>query len=260
MVTDVTAILQGEGPRRARPRLWHHDYLHLRPLARDLRRVLGQAHDDGSGGAATPGWQVLDLGCGASPYRTYFPGSLQSYVRVDLDPDAHPDALARGEMLPFADGTFDGILATQVLLLASDPKGMVKEILRVTRPGGRVWVTCHGAWPDSGTQPENRFGEPDLDRLFAPFQRVTITAEGGGLALPFALLNLGVRQAAQAAQRRFGVAGRLLNLPVTAVCLLSNLSGRLLERLAAGGPLRPFLSHLDRSMPMNYLVVAERAA
>ena len=88
MVTDATDILHGEGPRRARPRLWHHDYLHLRPLAQDLRRVLGQAQGDGNGGAAGGGWRVLDLGCGASPYRTYFPGSLQSYVRVDLDPEA----------------------------------------------------------------------------------------------------------------------------------------------------------------------------
>ena len=38
----------------------------------------------------------------------------------------------------------------------------------------------------------------------------------------------------------------------------SNLAGRLLERLAAAGPLASFIGYLDRRLPMNGLVVAER--
>jgi SAM-dependent methyltransferase len=250
------AVAHGEGRRRARPRLWHHDYLHLRPLAADLRRVLGDAR--GEPRSAAEPWLVLDLGCGASPYRGFFPGTLDAYVRVDLDSTAAPAVVARGESLPFAGATFDGILATQVLLLAVEPVAMVAEIRRVIRPGGRVWVTCHGAWPRSGVSPENRFGEPDLARLFAVFDRVSVTAEGGYLGLPFALFNLALRAAVRAAERRFGRTARLLRLGVIPCFLAANLTGRLLERLAGVGPFQPFLSHLDRSLPMNYLVVAER--
>jgi len=248
----------GEGRRRARPRLWHYDYLHLRPLAADLRRVLGAARGDPRG----PGepWCILDLGCGASPYREFFPPALEGYVRVDVDGAASPTVLARGESLPFAAATFDGILAAQVLQFTSEPQVVVEEIRRLVRPGGRVWLTCHGAWPREGTDPENRYGEPDLERLFSSFERVTVTAEGGYLGFPFILFNLALREGVRASVRRFGAVARILHLPAGVAYLLANLAGRLLESLSRGGPLRPFLGHLDRSLPMNYLVVAERGA
>ncbi|MCZ6746990.1 MAG: class I SAM-dependent methyltransferase [Acidobacteria bacterium] len=252
------AVAHDEGRRRARPRLWHHDYLHLRPLAADLRHVLGHARGE-SRDAAEP-WRILDLGCGASPYREFFPAALAAYVRVDLDSTASPEVIARGESLPFAEATFDGILATQVLQFTDEPQAVVAEIRRLTRPGGRVWLTCHGAWPREGTTPENRYGEPDLERLFSAFERVTVTAEGGYLGLPFALFNLAMREGVRAAERRFGRAALLLRLVAVPCFLAANLMGRLLERLAHGGPLRPFLAHLDSSLPMNYLVVAERGA
>jgi SAM-dependent methyltransferase len=252
------AVAPGEGRRRARPRLWHYDYLHLRPLAVDLRRVLGAA------GGEPPGvgepWRILDLGCGASPYRDFFPAALDGYVRVDLDRAAAPDVVARGESLPFAEATFDGILAAQVLQFTDDPQAVVAEIRRLTRPGGRVWLTCHGAWPREGTTPENRYGEPDLARLFSMFERVTVTAEGGYLGFPFVLFNLALREALKAGERRFGPAARILRAPALALFLAANMAGRTLEYLGRGGPLGPFLAHLDRSLPMNYLVVAERGA
>jgi len=168
--------------------------------------------------------------------------------------------VARGESLPFPAATFDGILAAQVLQFSRQPQAVVAEIRRLIRPGGRVWLTCHGAWPREGMAPENRYGEPDLERLFSAFERVTVTAEGGYLGFPFVLFNLALRAALHAGERRFGAAARILRVPALIAYLAANLAGRLLELLAGGGPLRPFLGHLDRSLPMNYLVVAERDA
>ena len=254
----LPGVAYGEGQRRARPRLWHHDYLHLRPLALDLRRVLGEAH--GQTGTGMEPWRVLDLGCGGSPYRDFFPASLDRYIGVDLDQGVAPAVVARCEALPFAGAAFDGILATQVLQFTDEPQGVVAEIRRLTRPGGVVWLTCHGAWPREGTSSENRYGEPDLARLFSGFERVTVTAAGGYLGFPFLLFNLALREVVRAASRRLGSIAGLLWVPAVALFTVSNLLGRLLERLAAGGPLRPFLSHLDGSLPTNYLVVAERGA
>jgi SAM-dependent methyltransferase len=237
------------GPR-ARPRLWHHDYLHLRPLARDLRERIGAVAGQGD----LP--RVLDLGCGESPYRSFFGGSVERYVRLDLDPAVSPDLVGRAEALPFAGGTFDGLLSAQVLLLVDDPAAVVREIRRVTRPGARIWVSCHGAWPHSSPRSENRFGEPDLHRLFAPLGPVEVIPQGGLLGLPPALVNVAIRELVRAAERRLGPAMRILRLPAAGAYILLNGIGRLLERLAAGGPLRAFLGYLDRSMPMNYLVVA----
>ena len=46
--------------------------------------------------------------------------------------------VASGAALPFADGRFDATLAVTVLLHVPDPQAVVREMVRVTRPGGRV--------------------------------------------------------------------------------------------------------------------------
>jgi SAM-dependent methyltransferase len=47
---------------------------------------------------------------------------------------------ADGHRLPFADSRFDATLAITVILHVEDPLRVVKEMTRVTRPGGRVAV------------------------------------------------------------------------------------------------------------------------
>ncbi len=238
------------GHDRSRPRLWQHDYLHLRPLAADLRpRILAAA--------AGPLPRVLDLGCGFAPYRADFPPAT-AYIGADLEPGVRPQVLAVGEALPFGDGVIHAVLSSQVLPVVEDPSQVAAEMRRVAVPGAPVWVSCHGAWPHSTPRPEHRFGEPDLRALFSWLDRLEVIPQGGMLGMPFALANIGVREAVRAAERRLGAPARLLWIPAHAFFLVSNLAGRLLERLARWGPLRPFLGYLHGSMPMNYLVAGVR--
>ena len=85
-----------------------------------------------------------------------------------------------------------------------------------------------------------------------------VVPEAGLLAQPFALLNVGVREAVRAAERRLGPLAWPARPLGAMIFLMSNLAGRLLERLAARGPLSVFLGALDRSLPLNYLVVADK--
>ena len=56
-----------------------------------------------------------------------------------------PDAeLAAVEELPVEDGAFDLVLCTQVLEHCDDPVRAVRELRRVTAPGGRVLASTHG--------------------------------------------------------------------------------------------------------------------
>src|SRR5262249_41503594 len=48
------------------------------------------------------------------------------------------------EALPVADDSFDIVLCTQVLEHAEDPAVAVRELHRVTKPGGRVLASTHG--------------------------------------------------------------------------------------------------------------------
>ncbi len=46
--------------------------------------------------------------------------------------------LGQGERLPFADGTFDGVMFSYLLRYVADPAATIAELARVVRPGGTV--------------------------------------------------------------------------------------------------------------------------
>ena len=50
--------------------------------------------------------------------------------------------------LPFADGTFDRIIASEVLEHIPDDRGAIAELARVLRPGGRMAVTVPSRFPE----------------------------------------------------------------------------------------------------------------
>ena len=49
--------------------------------------------------------------------------------------------------LPFKDLSFDTVVTTQVIEHVFNPRAMMREISRVTKPGGHVIVTAPQAWP-----------------------------------------------------------------------------------------------------------------
>jgi len=246
--------VEAAGPTdRGDPRLWQHDYLHLRPLADDLESRIGAVVRERTLA------RVLDLASGRSPYRPFFgdgASAVAEYVRLDAHAGYSPSLVAQGESLPFPDDSFDGVLSTQALGLVDDPVAMGREIARVIRQGGIVWLTAPAAYPFDSARPEHRFGEPELRRLLPGLEVREIVPQGGMLALPFVLLNIAVREAGRTLSRRIGMDEFAFDGPAGVLYLLSNLLGRGLERLAHGGPLSSFLTYLDRRMPMNYLVVA----
>jgi demethylmenaquinone methyltransferase / 2-methoxy-6-polyprenyl-1,4-benzoquinol methylase len=46
--------------------------------------------------------------------------------------------VARGEQLPFPDGTFDALTFTYLLRYVADPAATMRELARVVRPGGQI--------------------------------------------------------------------------------------------------------------------------
>jgi SAM-dependent methyltransferase len=93
-----------------------------------------------------PGRRVLDVGCryGALA-RSYLEGN--EVVGVDVDREALAEAAKLGiethwadadAALPFPDGSFDVVVAGELLEHIRDPAGLVGEAARVLRPGGRL--------------------------------------------------------------------------------------------------------------------------
>jgi SAM-dependent methyltransferase len=240
------------GSRRARPRLWHHDYLHLRPLSRDLERSIATARRERSFR------DVLDVGSGDSPYGEWLADDASLYVRLDCDASRRPTVVGVAEDLPFAADSFDAVLLTQVWGLWNEPRKAACEIVRVAKPGARLWLSGPAGYPYDSATAEHRLGAPDLRSLFEGLEIVEIVPQGGMLTLPFVVFNLTAREAVIAAERRVGVLAQLLRWPVLALIVISNLKGRFFELLAARGPLKRFLGYMHGRMPSNFLVVARK--
>src|SRR5690349_8066151 len=146
-----------------------------------------------------PGMRVLDVGCGpggltrrlvdlgcsvtgVEPSETFSAAAAERVPEADI---VHASA----EQLPFEDGTFDAALAQLVVNFMKDPDQGIREMARVTRPGGTVaacvwdygdrmtllntfWAAASEVEPERGTAESQsvttRFarGEGDLGRLW----------------------------------------------------------------------------------------------
>ena len=89
-------------------------------------------------------FRVLDVGCGVKPYYPFFASFASEYVGVDVVENPAAELLGPVEALPVEDASFDVVLCTQVLEHCDDPAQAVRELRRVTRPGGRVLASTHG--------------------------------------------------------------------------------------------------------------------
>lgn len=108
------------------------------PLVRWLEAEARRARDE------LERYRVLDVGCGAMPYRPLFAPYAESYVGVDVVENCHADLVGPIEALPVEDGSVDVVLCNQVLEHCDDPRKAVSELCRVTAPGGRVLSSTHG--------------------------------------------------------------------------------------------------------------------
>jgi SAM-dependent methyltransferase len=84
------------------------------------------------------------VGCGVKPYYPWFEPFVSEYVGLDIGDNPNADLQGTIESIPAEDESFDFVLCTQVLEHCDDPAQGVRELRRVTRPGGRVLLSTHG--------------------------------------------------------------------------------------------------------------------
>jgi SAM-dependent methyltransferase len=156
------------------------------PLARWLGAQAERASEDFGR------YRLLDVGCGEKPYAALFAPYVSEHVGLDTAPHAHADLVGPIESIPAEDGAFDVVLCVQVLEHVDDPAQGVRELHRVTRPGGRVLLSTHGAMVYHPNPNDLwRWTHEGLGRLFAEsgdWGSVTVTS-GAGTASSLAMLN-----------------------------------------------------------------------
>jgi SAM-dependent methyltransferase len=126
--------------------------------------------------------RVLDVGCGVKPYYPFFRDAAAEYVGVDVVENPAADLHGSVEALPVPDASFDVVLCTQVLEHTADPQQAVRELRRVTAPGGRVLASTHGVEVYHPSPEDNwRWTHTGLERLFrtVDWSALTVTPVGG---------------------------------------------------------------------------------
>jgi SAM-dependent methyltransferase len=118
---------------------------------------------------------ILDIGCGAMPYRPVFAPVAGTYAGADLPPNPLATYHCPAEELAVPDASFDVALSTQMLEHVREPVRCVAEMRRVLRPGGIALITTHGVWPYHPSPTDLwRWTHAGLE---------TVVADAGGLEL-----------------------------------------------------------------------------
>lgn len=100
------------------------------------------------------GARILDSGCGLGAYLNAFAPYSQLRFGHDVEHERLVEAIPRatgivqsvGEKLPFVDASFDFVFSNEVIEHVEDDAQYAREMVRVTRPDGRLLIFCPNRW------------------------------------------------------------------------------------------------------------------
>ncbi len=121
---------------------------------------------------------LIDVGCGRMPYRAYIMerAGVKKYIGVDWPGSPYhiatpPDVYWDGKELPFEENFADTCIATEVFEHLPNATEVAREINRILKPGGILFITVPFFWP---------FHEVPFDEYrYTPFSLKRILQEAG---------------------------------------------------------------------------------
>ena len=153
---------------------------------------------------------VLDVGAGNQPYKQLLlraPSEAERYVALDLASSAYepPDVAWDGVTMPFETESVDCALATELFEHCPEPELVMREILRVLRPGGFLFFSVPFLWPlHDVPADEYRYTPFSLRRHLAGcgFVDIELDALGGWDASLAQMLGLWARRRPMSRRKR----------------------------------------------------------
>ncbi len=153
---------------------------------------------------------VFEIGCGGGINQAFYdPARIASYSGMDPSEKglefarAAASAAGRagdirqgvGEVIPFADASFDCVVCTFTLCSVEDAAQTLREMHRILKPGGRLLFAEHGRAPDAGVAKWQDRIEPVWKRLVGGCHLTRPVSSSVGGNAPFAVNQIGARYA-----------------------------------------------------------------
>ena len=129
---------------------------------------------------------VLDVGCGSKPYKRLFPDN--EWVGLDNRPVG--EIQGEAAEMPIEDDTYDTVLCSDLLGYVPSPAHVVRECLRVVKPGGWCIFLARNVCPDDG-ELLWKFPTRGLDLLLsaAGLTEIQLMADGALIGAEWASLT-----------------------------------------------------------------------
>lgn len=122
---------------RGMPKPWHTDFLLLRGLSRLMNEEMSPRLREGQ--------CLVDMGCGEMPYRNLVVGRGAKYIGADLG-DSCDATISPTGRVALPDDSADAVLSVQVLEHVFDLGAYCREIHRVLKSDGTLFLSTHGNW------------------------------------------------------------------------------------------------------------------
>ena len=125
---EIYDWIAGVHPHR---RPWHSQWLSVKDLYSDLRRVLPALRG-----------QFLDVGCRTKPYASWMT-SVERHVGLDVVAGSAVDlVIESGKSWPLETGAYQSALCSQVLQVVEEPAKLLAELDRVLTVGGVAVISA----------------------------------------------------------------------------------------------------------------------
>jgi SAM-dependent methyltransferase len=154
--------------------------------------------------------RVLVIGAGHDPYREHLEAA-DWVVSTDIDADVGaPTCLADAHALPFADESFDAVIALEVFEHLHSPQSAAKEMRRVMRKEGLGIISIPFMFHVHGDPYDyTRLTRGGLHQLFDAFSDIGVSPMGGRVHVMSDLITTGARWLAPLRLANHALAGLL---------------------------------------------------
>ena len=152
------------------------DELHRKAIVTALRKVLIRFTGT-----------LLDVGCGNMPYKSLIlepPSRVEKYIGLDIQGTTYNkfDLKWDGRTIPLSNHSVECVILTEVLEHCAEPDVVLREVHRVMRPAGSLFLTVPFLWPlHDVPNDEYRYTPFALERHLknSGFSQIRLKALGG---------------------------------------------------------------------------------